>query len=80
MRIPTETCALAGMLIRNKEDNKAVLMKFLIRLILLLKKILVLATEGWANTTLNSKRGLQESLSGPSDVVVSLSFDLHLCL
>jgi hypothetical protein len=37
MRIPTETCALAGMLIRNKEDNKAVLMKFLIRLILLLK-------------------------------------------
>jgi len=39
MRIPTETCALTGMLIRNKEDNKAVLMKFLIRLILLLKKI-----------------------------------------
>ena len=39
MRIPTETCALTGMPIRNKEDNKAVLMKFLIRLILLLKKI-----------------------------------------
>jgi hypothetical protein len=39
-----------------------------------------LATESWANTTLKSKRGLQESLSVLSDVVVSLSFDLHLCL
>jgi hypothetical protein len=39
MRMPTEICALAGMPIRNKEDNKAVLMEFLIRLIRLLKKI-----------------------------------------
>jgi hypothetical protein len=39
MRMPTEICALAGMPIRNKEHHKAVLMKFLIRVIRLLKKI-----------------------------------------
>jgi hypothetical protein len=39
MRMPTETCALAGMPIRSKEDSKAVLMNFLIELIRLLKKI-----------------------------------------
>lgn len=39
MRMPTETCALAGMPISNKEDSKAVRMKFFIKLIRLLKKI-----------------------------------------